>query len=106
MSRLFSSENGVEQWFDYDPINDQMCITSKQDVTALLEAMDSKRKQERWGAEVKEDWVHFAKIPEVVEMELLKKGIRLHDKNCTKRLIKEIQTNYPYLLAHNGKRFA
>jgi hypothetical protein len=104
--RLLSSDNGREEYFDYDPINDQMNIQVREDVTSLLEAMDSKRKQERWGKEVKDDFVHFAKIPVAVELELMNKGIKLGDKNCTQRLIKEIQTNYPYLLAHHGKRFA
>lgn len=106
MSRLLSSENGIEEWLDFDPINDQMIIQTRQDVTPLLDAMNEKRKQEMWKGEVRADWVHFAKIPAVVEMELLKKGLNIHDKNCTKALIKEIQTNYPYLMAHDGKRFA
>ena len=106
MARLLSSEHGIEEWFDYDPINDQMIIQTRQDVTPILDAMNEKRKQEKWGSEVKADWVHVAKIPHAVEMELLKKGIALHDRNCTQRLMRELQTNYPYLLSHGGKRFA
>lgn len=106
MARLLSSENGIEEWFDYDPINDQMIIQTRQDVTGILEAMNEKRKQEKWRDEVKADWVHFAKIPAAVEMELMKKGIDIHDRNCTQRMIREIQTNYPYLLSHEGKRLA
>lgn len=106
MARLLSSENGVEEWFDYDPINDQMIIQTRQDVTEVLETMNEKRKQEMWGKEVKQDWVHVAKIPAAVEMELFNKGIDIHDRNCTKRLMRELQTNYPYLLSHEGKRFA
>ena len=106
MSRLLSSDNGIEEWFDYDPINDVMTIQSRQDVTPILEAMNQKRLQERWRQEVKDDFVHFCKIPAVVEIELKNKGIDIHDKNCTKRLMQEIQTNYPYLLAHHGKRLA
>jgi hypothetical protein len=106
MSRLLSNDNGREEWFDYDPINDTMAITVKEDVSGLLDAMNTKRKNEMWSGEVKKDFVHFAKIPASVEIELRNKGISLTDKNCTQRLIKEIQTNYPYLLAHHGKRFA
>ena len=106
MARLLSSENGIEEWFDYDPINDQMIIQTRQDVTEILETMNQKRKQEKWRDEVKADWVHFAKIPAAVEMELMKKGIDIHDRNCTQRMIKEIQANYPYLLSHEGKRLA
>ena len=104
--KLLSSENGREEWFDYDPIQDQMCVQVREDVTDLLEAMNNKRKQELWNKEMKSDFVHFAKIPVAVELELRNKGIRLEDKNSTQRLIKEIQTNYPHLMAHHGKRFA
>lgn len=106
MSDVLWSENGVSTVFDYNHLTDDMHLTTVQDVRPVVEAMNEKRKQDRWKKEVKEDWVHFAKIPAVVEMELLQKGISLYDKNCTKRLIQEIQTNYPYLLAHDGKRLA
>lgn len=106
MARLLSRENGVEEWFDYDPITDAVSISTVQDVSALMETMNEKRKQELWSKEVKNDLVHFAKIPTIVELELRKKGIDIHDKNCTKRLIQEIQQNYPYLMSHHGKRFA
>lgn len=106
MPRLLSSENGIEEWFDYDPIQDQMIVQTRQDVTPILEAMNEKRKKEEWKKEVKEDWVHVAKIPHTVELELLNKGINIHDRNCTKKLLQELQTNYSYLLSHQGKRFA
>lgn len=104
--RLLSSENGIEEWLEYDPITDMMNIQTRQEVGPVLEAMNHKRLQERWGSEMKADFVHFAKIPAVVEIELKQKGIDIHDRNCTQRLMREIQTNYPYLLAHHGKRFA
>lgn len=106
MARLLSSENGIEEWFDYDPIQDQMIVQTRQNVTPILEAMNEKRKQGLWHNEVKNDWVHVAKIPAAIEMELRNKGIDIYDRNCTKRLMRELQTNYPYLLSHEGKRFA
>ncbi len=106
MPRIFSQEDGVTTYFDYDHLTDNMHFTAVQDATPLLDAMHGKRTQERWNKEVKEDWVHFASIPPIVELELRQKGINIHDKNCTTRLMKEIQSNYPYLLAHYGKRFA
>lgn len=109
MARLLSSENGIENWFDYDPINDQMIIQTRQDVTPILEKMNEERKQELWSHQVKQDLVHFCQLPPVVDHELLKKGIdtnRLSDPETYKRFVKEITANYPYLLAHHGKRFA
>lgn len=106
MARLLSSENGIEEWFDYDPIQDQMIIQTRQDVTGILETMNEKRKQGKWNEEVANDWVHVAKIPVAVQLQLKEKGLDLYDKNCTKRLLQELQTNYSYLLSHHGKRFA
>lgn len=109
MARLISSENGIEHWFDYDPILDQVLIQTREDVTPLLEKMNEERKQELWSEQVKRDMVHFCKLPNTVEHELMKKGIdtnRLNDPETYKRFAREIQANYPYLLAHQGKRFA
>jgi hypothetical protein len=109
MARLISSENGIENWFDYDPIRDQVLIQTREDVTPLLERMNEERKQELWAGQVKKDMVHFCKLPLTVDHELMKKGIdtnRLSDPNTYKRFVREITANYPYLLAHQGKRFA
>lgn len=103
---ILSSENGLLESFDYDPINDQMCITTTEDVAPLLDKMSSERKADLWDKQVKKDWVKFCSIPVTVEMELRKRGIRLEDKNCTKKLMQIIQTEYPYLLTHDNKRFA
>lgn len=109
MARLISSENGIEQWFDYDPIQDQMIVQTRENVTPLLEKMNEERKQELWRHQVKNDLVHVCTIPTTVECELMKKGIdinRLNDPETYKRLVREITANYPHLLAHQGKRFA
>ena len=53
--------------------------------------------EEAWQKGVKESWVHYASIPPVVEMELKKKGIDIYNKHQTKELLKEINTNYPWL---------
>ena len=109
MSRLLDSFNGVDQYYDYDPIKDEMIIQSRQDVTGELGVMDGKRKQEKWKDEVRNDMVHFCKLPTVVEVELMQKGIdtnRLNDPETFRKFAREIQANYPYLMSHQGKRFA
>lgn len=103
---LLSNENGLIEKFDYDPIRDQMCITTSEDVTPLLEKMADERKAELWKQQIRKDWVKFCSIPVTVEMELRKRGIRLEDKNCTRKMMQIIQTEYPYLLTHDNKRFA
>ena len=93
-------ETGVTEYFDYDPINDQVTITAKQDVTQFLDHMQAIRNDPSISQKgMKEEWWHYAAIPTVVELELLKKGLRLEDKNHTKAILREINTNYPYLRA-------
>lgn len=90
----------VTQYFDYDPITDEISITSTQDVSKFLDVM----KESRFLAPTKtESFSHYADIPTVVELELRKKGIKLEDRDATKRIIQEIETNYPYLKATNKK---
>jgi hypothetical protein len=96
----FDSETGVSEYFDYDPIKDQVSITTEQDVTGFLDRMNAIRNTPEISAKgIKEDWWLYASIPTVVELELLKKGLKLHDKNHTKAILKEINANYPFLKA-------
>jgi hypothetical protein len=46
---------------------------------------------------IKEDWWHYCSIPPVIEMELLKKGLNLNNKDDHKAIFREINANYPYL---------
>jgi hypothetical protein len=46
---------------------------------------------------MKESWVHYASIPPIIEMQLKAKGIDIYNKDQTKELLKEINTNYPWL---------
>ena len=89
---------GVTQYFDYDPITDKVHLTSVQDVSKLLDEIKNKRLNSKSFGTV-EEFAHYATIPAIVELELLKKGIKLTDKNATKRIISEIEQNYPYLKA-------
>ena len=96
----FDSETGVSEYFDYDPIKDQVSITTEQDVTGFLDRMNAIRNTPEISAKgIKEDWWLYASIPTVVELELLKEGLKLHDKNHTKAILKEINANYPFLKA-------
>ena len=95
---------GVTQYFDYDPIKDEISLTSVQDVSKLLDALkEARNNPDNWKRGVKESWAHYATIPSVVEMELKKKGIDIYDKNATKAIIKEIEQNYPWLKATDAK---
>jgi hypothetical protein len=100
MPILFDKDpiTGVTQYYDYDPVKDQHFIHNVQDVTPLLEKLQQTRNNpEVWSKGVKENWVHYASIPPVIEMELKNKGIDIYNKHQTKELLKEINTNYPWL---------
>lgn len=102
MSILFDidADTGVKTLFDYDPIRDQVFLTYEQDVTGFLDRMNAIRNNPELSAKgIKEDWWHYASIPEVVEMELMKKGLSLHNKDHMKRILKEINEHYPHLRA-------
>lgn len=91
---------GTVQTYDYDPTTDTHMITTHQQVSALLDSLQTRRNDpDYWKKAIKEEWVHFASIPTVVELELKKKGLNLYDKNATKRIMQEIEINYPYLKA-------
>lgn len=95
---------GVTQYFDYDPITDKVHITSTQDIAKVFDANLALRNDpENWKRGVKEGFAHYATIPPLVELELRKKGLRLGDQNATKRIIQEIETNYPYCKVTDAK---
>ena len=96
----YDADTGMKQYFDYDPVKDQVFMTYEQDVSGFLDHMNELRKNpELSNNGIKEDWWHYCSIPEVVEMELLKKGLRLDNPDHIKPILKEINTNYPYLKA-------
>ncbi len=106
MSILFDydAETGVTTHFDYDPIKDAAILTYSQDVTGFLDRMKMMRNDENYSQKgIKEDWWHYCSIPPVVEMELLKKGLNLNNKDDHKAIFREINANYPYLKSTDKK---
>jgi hypothetical protein len=94
----YDAETGVTTHFDYDPIKDAASLTYTQDVTGFLDHMKSLRNTGGiWEKGIKEDWIKYASIPTVVELELLKKGLDLNKSEHHKAIFKEINQNYPYL---------
>lgn len=95
---------GVTQYFDYDPIKDEFSITSVQDVKPFLDHLQALRNDPEYSKKgMKAEWWHYASIPAVVEIEMRKKGIDIYDKSATQAIIKEINTNYPWLKATEKK---
>lgn len=89
---------GATQHYSYNPDTDTHFLTTTEDVSGLLDALKAKRNAAQEFGKV-EEFAHYATLPNTVVIELLNKGIDINDKNCTKKLIHEINTNYPYLKA-------
>jgi hypothetical protein len=95
-------------FFDYDPVtgiteyiafeDGQVIIKQEQDVTPYL---DMAKELANSGAcdtpEMKKaEWRMYAMLPPVVVADMFKRGINLMDPTATKRVVKEINQNYPY----------
>jgi inorganic pyrophosphatase len=94
----YNPDTGVTQTFDYDPVTENVNLTSHQDLDFFFKQIKDKRDNpDAWAKGVKESFAHYATIPAVVEIELKKKGIDINNPNQTKELLKEINENYPYL---------
>jgi hypothetical protein len=94
----YDPNTGVTQTFDYDPVTEDVRLTSTQDLDTFFASVKAKRDNpEAWDKGVKEEFAHYASIPPVIEMELLKQGIDIHNPHQTKELMKAINTKYPFL---------
>ncbi len=94
----YDPNTGVTQTFDYDPVTEDVRLTSTQNLDTFFAALKAKRDNpDAWKKGVKEEWAHYASIPPVIEMELMKQGIDIHNPHQTKELIHAINTKYPYL---------
>lgn len=102
----YNPSNGTWVETDYSAHEDVITVHRKQDVSGVLELAKANRNS-GLNDKIDSDF-HFSKyatIPNTIEVELLKKGINIHNPNQTKELLKEINENYPYLkhtnLTHN-----
>ena len=89
-----------------DPQTGGLFITTKQDVQPALDWAKKQRNSgvnDLGGARDNGDLKHYALIPAHVVIALREKGINIWDKKCTKRMIKEIETNYPSCKVTNRK---
>lgn len=90
-------DTGMQTYFDYDPINDQVGLTYQQDVTGFLDRLRAMRNEKVTDAGIKEEWWHYASIPPVVEIELRNRGLDLNNKDHMKDILKVINAEFPYL---------
>jgi hypothetical protein len=94
----YNPDTGVTQTFDYDPVTENVTLSSSQNLDSFFEAVKQRRDNpDAWKKGVKEEWAHYASIPHVIEMKLREEGIDINNPNQTKELLKAINTKYPFL---------
>lgn len=92
----FDPQTGIAHYFDYDELTGDARITTTQDVEPLIEYTRALAKDDdNFKTGVKKGWWLYAKIPAIVELKMRAKGINLRDSTATKRIIQEINENYP-----------
>ena len=99
----FNPLSGEKVWFQYEHSTDRMVITHEQDVEDHLKlahhlTLDDKR--DKKGR--KEDWWHYAHVPNAVILEMKEKhGVDFFDKAQEKRVFALLNTEYKRLKTTN-----
>lgn len=93
----FDPVTGIAHYFDHDETTNLSSITYVQDVEPLLEYTKALANDSLTDKGIKKGWWLYAKIPPIVMVKLRAKGIKLSDPSATKRILQEINENYPYL---------
>jgi len=88
--------SGERVWFQYDAHDDQMTITHEQDVTSALDYAHAKATNTSYSAKgIKEDWWHYAKVPNTVIVELKQKwGLDFFSEEDAPRVFQLLNTEY------------
>lgn len=97
----WNKDRGTWYEYDYDHDNDKVVIHTKQDVAPILDEARRLRNSGKGDAGVKGEFWRYAMLPAWFEVELKNRGISLYDKNNTKKILKIINQEYPYLKTTN-----
>jgi hypothetical protein len=93
----FDPVTGITHYTDYDEATGNMSLRYVQDVAPLIDYCKALANDNGTDQGIKEGWWLYAKIPAVVQVHLKVKGIDINDPSATKRIIEEINTNFPHL---------
>lgn len=93
----YDPATGIRSFWEYDEDTGKGTFRREQDVTAVVDY--AKRLRNELGEKrLEDDYMRlYAVIPPGVEMELAGKGISIYDPNNTRRILEEINKNYPAL---------
>jgi len=105
MSDFFEVDpvTGIRSDFRWNENDQQYVIDRSCDVEPVLDFT-------KWAANeagvnregIKAGWWLYAKIPPIVELQMRAKGIDIHNPDHYKRMIVEINTQYPHLKCTTG----
>lgn len=88
---------GLRYDWEWDAEKGEATIRTTQDVQPIIDRAKALANDSLRDNGIKKGWWHYCYVPPIVELQLRAKGINIHDKGATKRLLEEINTNYPHL---------
>lgn len=90
---------GLETIHHYDDMTGETHIEYKQDVSALLEANKALRSTDHQRKGIKDSWMHAASIPEIVQIQWMKKyGIKdVYSPEYWPKIRRLLNGEYKYL---------
>jgi hypothetical protein len=108
MAEFFDWNPDRGLWYEVedDHMTGDLIIHTRQDVDPVLERNKKLRNSgvnDLGGMRDKHDLKHYACIPAHIELELKQKGIDIYSRESTRRLIYEIEHNYPQCKVTNRK---
>ena len=93
----YQPDKGIVETNVVDEDSGVLTVAKAEDVEPLLDRNAEIRNTKAADAGIKKGFWLYASIPTTVQYELLKKGISIFNKHHRKRLLDEINSNYPYL---------
>ena len=99
----YSPDTGIAYYTDYDEASKTMFYHAETDVEPLLDYCEKLRNENIYNP--KDELFHYAKIPTIVQLQLLKKGLNIfsNDEKILKRCRQEIEANFPRLKTSYAK---
>ena len=110
MSDFFELDpvTGIRSDFRWNENEQEYRIVRTADAQPVLDFANWARNEAGLNREgIQANWWLYAKIPPIVELQLLAKGISIHNPDHHDRMLAEINTNYPHLkctTGHEGAR--
>ena len=105
MKKLISYDafTGTSTYHEYDPSSGKTHITESQDVQKVLDYTKTLANDTNYKSQgIKNDWYHFATVPNTVIMEIkTKHGLDVFNKDDLPKIERLLQSEYRKLLTVN-----